>query len=134
MSTAKDVRAALASGPLAFRKLHEKVGGDDMKLRKALSNLEYTGWLTVGEDEDRTVSLKARRAGKKPAGKRGGKAVKKSAPRSSRRSAKRPYKALADLRRVLKEQVENIEDNPVMQFALTNYERAENLYAAARAV
>ena len=58
MSKTQQIRDALAAGPLAFRKLHEQIGGDDMKLRDLLFNLKYRGQVKIGNDEDKTVSLR----------------------------------------------------------------------------
>jgi len=73
MSKIQQIRDALAAGPLTFRDLHLKIGGDDKKLRDLL--YAYTGQVKVGDDEDKTVKLlRATPPGakrKKPAGKKG---------------------------------------------------------------
>jgi len=97
MTKPQQIRDALAPGPLSFRDLHLKIGGDDAQLRKCLSNMQNNGHLNVARDEDKTVTLTVRRApprkGKKPA--------HKSLRRFQRRMnkgkrVKRPYKRLAD--------------------------------------
>jgi len=55
MSKIQQIRDALAAGPLTFRDLHLKIGGDDKKLRDLL--YAYTGQVKVGDDEDKTVKL-----------------------------------------------------------------------------
>ena len=98
MSKPQQIRDALAPGPLSFRDLHLKIGGDDAQLRTCLGNMQYKGQLTVARDENKTVTLTGRRA--PPQGK-GKKPAHKSLRRFQRRMnkgkrVKRPYKRLAD--------------------------------------
>ena len=86
MRLPKLIREALAKGPLAFKKLHEAIGGDDAKLARALGNMKYKGEVKIGDDDDKTIKLLGRKdappqgrrssSGKKPAGKRGKKGKK----------------------------------------------------------
>jgi len=147
MSKIQSIRDALAGGPLAFRKLHEAVGGVDKQLRDLL--YAYGREIKVGKDDDRTVSLKARRS---PPPKR-----KKPAGKSAKKTTRRPFKKLADrlassgngaslrdlvldnflvagaeLRKAVRDQVDGVEDDEILMTALANHERAEQLHAAAR--
>jgi hypothetical protein len=148
MTKTHAIRDALAGGPLAFRQLHLKIGGDDKKLNDLCCYLRTRGELKIGGDEDHTITLlksgggtRSSRKGKKPAGKR---------------IVKRPYKRLADktaarngadlralaldnyvgagalLRQAIEDGVEDLENALGLRAALANHDRAERLLAAAR--
>jgi len=146
MSKTQQIRDALAAGPLAFRKLHEQIGGDDMKLRDLLFNLKYRGQVKIGNDEDKTVSL--RRAppqgkSKKPAGKKGKRVkrpYKRLAEKHSRKSNGADIGALALdnylgagalLRQAIEDGVDSLDDNFALRNALANHERAEQILKAS---
>jgi hypothetical protein len=159
MTLPKQIRETLASGPIPFRELHEKIGGADDKLMRACSNLAYKSELTIGNDEDKTITLKSRRTA--PPQGRNSRPGKKSAGKKAKRAGngKRPYKRLADrhagkgangvglkdlvlanylaagaeLRAAVKNEVEGFEDNPVLVAAIAHHERAEQIHDATRA-
>ena len=148
MSKTQTIRDALAGGPLAFRKLHLEIGGDDKKLIDLCCYLRTRGEIKIAADEDRTITLlksgggkRAARKGKKPAGKK---------------AVKRPYKRLADkaarhndsdlpalaldnyigagalLRQAIEDGVEDLDNAHGIRAALANHDRAEKLLAAAK--
>ena len=145
------IRDALAGGALPFRQLHLKIGGDKKKLHYLCNYLRTRGELKIAGDEDRTVTLlrsgggkAAPRKSKKPAGK---KAVKRPYKRLVEKHAARHaangtelgalvldnlLAAAAELRQAIKDQVEGLEEDAVIQSALANLERAEKILAAAR--
>ena len=153
MTIAQQIRDTLAAGPLPFRKLHEKVGGDDMKLRKALSNLEYNGWLTVGKDDDKTIKLAGRKAappqgrrstsGKKSAGKKKSRklTIRKIAERIKQTPPAEQFRDIlldnligagALLRQAIEDGVEDLDQNFAVKNAIANQQRAEQILAAGR--
>jgi len=149
MNRTTQIRDALAAGPLAFRKLHEQIGGDDVRLRQTLYAMTHAGEVKVGDDEDKTVKLlrtppQGKR--KKPAGNKG-------------KHMKRPYKKLIErvaarkpngadigtlalanylgagalLRQAIEDGVEDLSECHGLRNAITNHERAEQILNAARA-
>jgi len=160
MSRIQQVRDALAAGPIPFRDLHLKIGGDDVKLRQTLYGMTHAGEVKVGDDEDKTVKLLR----STPQGKRK-KPAHKSLRRFQRRMnkgkhVKRPYKKLAQrvagsslrphpsslpdlalanylgagalLRQAIEDQVDGLDDNFALRNAVANHERAEQILDAAR--
>jgi hypothetical protein len=146
MSKSQTIRDALAGGALTFRELHLKIGGDDKKLYDLCCYLRGRGEIKIAGDEDKTVSLSARRApprkGKRSAGKK---------------TVNRPYKRLADrhapaandadlralaldnyigasalLRQAVEDGVEDLAVAHGLRNALANHDRAEKLLAAAK--
>lgn len=152
MSKIQQIRDALANGPLAFRKLHEQIGGEDKKLRDLL--YAYKAEFKVGGDDDRTITATGRRApprskGKKPAGKKGKRVkrpYKKIAERVARASRLTPdssrdlgslaltnYRAAgALLRQAVVDGVDGLDENLALRNAIDNHDRAEQILNAAR--
>lgn len=99
MSKTQEIRDALAGGPKTFSQLHGEVGGDDMKLKALLGYLRKNNEIEVGDDDDRTITLKsgggsaAARKGKKPARE---KRMKRASKVKRAGKAKRVYQRLAD--------------------------------------
>ena len=148
MSKSQNIRDALAGGPLSFRDLHLKIGGDDKKLTDLCCYLRTRGEIKIGSDEDRTVTLlrsgggkRAARKGKRPAGK---KAVKRPFKRLAEKVARRklidlPALALdnylgagALLCQAVEDGVEDLTVAHGLRNALANHDRAEKILAAAR--
>ncbi len=155
MSKTKDVRDALAKGPLTFRKLHETVGGDDIKLLALLRNLQYRGQLKIGTDDERTIKLTGKAPKERGTGKpRRRKATAPAIPTPGATS----YKDVADrftsnkplpadqlrsiilenliasgagLRKAVHDQVEGADDNAELRSALDQSERAERLFQSS---
>jgi len=151
MTATQTIRDTLAGGPLPFRQLHLKIGGDDRKLYDLCCYLRGRSEIKIATDEDKTITLlksgggkRAARNGKKPAGK---KAVKRPYKRIAQKHAARHnangadlgalvldnlLAAAAELRQAIRDQVEGLEEDAVIQSALANLERAEKIHAAAR--
>jgi hypothetical protein len=148
MTKTHAIRDALAGGPLSFRQLHLKIGGDDKKLTDLCSYLRTRGEIKIGSDEDRTITFL-----KSGGGTRSSRKVKKPAGEGM---VKRPYKHLADkaadrngadlralaldnyigagalLRQAIEDGVEDLENALGLRAALANHDRAEKLLVAAR--
>ena len=153
MSKTQTIRDALAAGPVAFKKLHETVGGTDKQLGDLLMYLRGKGEVKIGTDDEKTITLKRRATppqGKKPA--------KKAGKRAGRKAVK-TYRDLADkhangngsrgvngynkialdnlvgagalLRQAIEDGVEGLDDNHSLRQAIANQERAEKLLQAA---
>ncbi len=145
MSKAKQVREILAAGPLTFRELHKKIGGDDAQLKTCLRNLTFNGWITVGDDDDKTITLKSKRGGKAapPQGKRKKSAGKTTIRRITARLQKRPADqfrniildnligAGALLRQEIEDSLDDLDGCFGLKQAIENQKRAEQIYTAS---
>ena len=147
MSKTQTIRDALAGGPLAFRQLHLKIGGDDKKLTDLCCYLRTRGEVKIGDDEDRTITLLKSGGGKRaaPKGKKsvGEKAVKRPykrlAAKVARDGAELPALALdnyvaagALLRQAIEDGVDDLDGALGIRAALANHDRAEKLFIAAK--
>jgi hypothetical protein len=144
MSMTQSIRDALAGGKLTFKKLHETVGGDDIKLKALLSNLKQRGIIKIAKDDERTITLRKsappQGGRKKPAGRK--KAVRKSPARRAGTPgpAEQFRQILVDniigagklLRQAVEDQVEIDPTNFALRNAMDNHARAEQLYAAGQ--
>jgi len=147
MSKTQTIRDALAGGPLAFRQLHLKIGGDDKKLYDLCCYLRTRGEIKIAADEDRTITLL--KSG-------GGRIARKGKRTAGKKAVKRPYKRLADkaaqrnsaglpalaldnyigagalLRQAIEDGVEDLKAAIGLRNALANHDRAEKILAATK--
>ena len=57
MTATQTIRDTLAGGPLPFRQLHLKIGGDDRKLYDLCCYLRGRSEIKIATDEDKTITL-----------------------------------------------------------------------------
>ena len=153
MTKTKQIIAALVAatgGKMPFRELHGIIGGEDTKLLNICRYLQKRRQLSVGDDEDQTITLgKQRKSAKR-------KPASRLTPHASR--TKRPYKKLIErvaarkpngadigtlalanylgagalLRQAIEDGVEDLSECHALRNAITNHERAEQILNAAR--